>query len=102
MLERVDEAQEYAPTTDSSSAGENGDASVEPEREAASSDSDSGAAEEITVDSNWDDNEDFYDGSTSFSRDDDDTRDPFEHRAAGAESLRDYLLADASDAVQRQ
>ncbi|MEE4380041.1 MAG: RNA polymerase factor sigma-54 [Candidatus Competibacteraceae bacterium] len=92
MLERADESQEYAPTTDSPSAEDNGDANAEPEREAASSDTDSAAAEEIPVDSTWDDNEDFYDGSTSFSRDDDDNRDPFEHRTAGAESLRDYLL----------
>jgi RNA polymerase sigma-54 factor len=89
MLERTDEFQEYPPTSDTPPSGDNGEVSAEPEREAAADDS---TAAETPVDSTWDDTDEFYDGATPFSRDDDDTRDPFEHRSAGSESLRDYLL----------
>jgi RNA polymerase sigma-54 factor len=89
MLERTDEPLEIPTVGDSHDAGE----TVDTRSEAASEPSaEAEAAEAPSVESGWDDVEDFYDGSTAFSRDDDDQRDSFEQRTAEGESLHDYLL----------
>ncbi len=86
MLERADEAQEHLPpAADAAHGGEERAAGDAPA-------ADSSADEPPVTDTAWDDIYDAYEGATSYSRGEDDGRDPFEHHAAGGESLRDHLL----------
>lgn len=66
------------------------------EQPAADADFDAGneaLPQELPVDSNWEDIYGPYDGTTSYSRgDDDEQRDPYEQHAVLAESLREHLL----------
>ncbi|MCP5424586.1 MAG: RNA polymerase factor sigma-54 [Gammaproteobacteria bacterium] len=90
MLERTDEQHLEAPSVGDSFDGSD---TRETQTETPAESSSEGEAGELpSVESGWEDVDDFYDGSTAFSRDDDEQRDSFEQRTAEGESLHDYLL----------
>lgn len=90
MLEKVDDTQEYtdrdeSPTTEQPVAQAADDAEFDTHNEVISQD--------LPVDSSWDDVYESYDGTTSYSRgDDEEQRDLYEQHAALAETLREHLL----------
>lgn len=93
MLERAEDGQETASSTDAVQSAEERIAS----RDEISDDAElnTGAntlPEDLPVDSAWEDVYDPYDGATSYSRnDDDEQRDPFEQRTSGSETLHQHL-----------
>lgn len=81
MLEQVEEAE--TASTETSTEPESGAEDVAPEPSET-------LPEELPVDSSWDDVYDTYNGSTSYSRGEDDDF-AFEQQMATRESLHDYL-----------
>lgn len=81
MLEQVDEAEASADETPAASETDAEDTPPEPSET---------LPEELPVDSSWDDVYDSHDGSTSYSRGDDDEF-AFEQQMSTRESLHDYL-----------
>lgn len=63
-----------------------------PSEETEISTSDDNLPEDLPVDSVWEDIYDSYDGTTSYSKNDDEQRDIFEQRSGGEQSLHDYLI----------
>jgi len=88
MLERADELQEVAVQPEIQSAQTAADASAETEINTATTDN---LPDELPVDSAWEDIYESYDGATSYSRGEDEDRDPCERYSGAGESLRDYL-----------
>ncbi len=93
MLERVEqEAHDSLSPADEALAM----ATAEPaERTAAGEELDANNTtlpEELPVDSAWEDIYDSYDGTTSFSRGDDEQWDPYEQQADAPSSLHDHLI----------
>lgn len=87
MLERAEDSQDFPSHAD--------DAPAADQTEAAEAEIDGASAvlpDELPVDSSWEDVYDVYDGATSYSRNDDEQRDPFDKQADGADSLRNHLL----------
>ncbi|MDX1604828.1 MAG: RNA polymerase factor sigma-54 [Candidatus Competibacterales bacterium] len=81
MLER---AEDGASADSGEANSESGPATDSPA-------SDETLPEELPVDSNWEDVYDSYDGTTSFSRNDDATEFAFDQHLSSQESLQDYL-----------
>ena len=88
MLERVEELQELPVSPETQAAQVAADQSAEVEINAATAET---LPNELPVDSAWEDTYEAYDGATSFSRPEDDERDPYERHSGGGESLQDYL-----------
>ena len=88
MLERVDELQELPVQPELQAAQTAADTRAETEIDAAASDR---LPDELPVDSAWEDIYESWDGATSYSRNGDEDRDPYERHAGVSESLRDYL-----------
>ncbi|PWV61798.1 RNA polymerase factor sigma-54 [Plasticicumulans acidivorans] len=87
MLERSDEGGEEAPPAETALTETVPAAHDRPENAPTET-----LPDELAVDSNWEDIYDSYDGSTSFSRnDDEDGRDLFENHGSGASTLHDHL-----------
>jgi len=93
MLEKVDETQTAEPVNENSS-NENSSNEINGSNNSQDSEVkiDGNTPDELPVDSNWDDVYEVYDGSTSYSRNDDnDSGNLLEQRTSNSESLQDYL-----------
>jgi RNA polymerase sigma-54 factor len=89
MLERVEDTQDSVPPADEALALAAPDRAEAPVADTELDTANATLPDELPVDSVW---EDGYDGTTSFSRNDEDQRDSYEQQAGTAGSLRDHLL----------
>ncbi|MDQ5911131.1 MAG: polymerase sigma-54 factor [Pseudomonadota bacterium] len=88
MLERADELPELPVQPEVQAAQTAVDTRAETELNTATTEQ---LPDELPVDSIWEDTYESYDGATSYSRSEDEDRDPYERHAGTSESLRDYL-----------
>jgi RNA polymerase sigma-54 factor len=88
MLERADDLQDAPVQPETQVAQTVADTRAETEINTATTDN---LPDELPVDSAWEDTYESYDGSTSYSRGEDEDWDPYERCSGAGESLRDYL-----------
>jgi RNA polymerase sigma-54 factor len=88
MLERADDLQDAPVQPETQAAQTVADTRAETDINTATTDN---LPDELPVDSAWEDTYESYDGSTSYSRGEDEDWDPYERCSGASESLRDYL-----------
>ena len=88
MLERADDLQDVPVQPEAQAAQTAADTRAETEINTATADH---LPDELPVDSAWEDIYESSDGATSYSRGEDDDRDPYERYSGASESLRDHL-----------
>jgi len=88
MLERADDLQDVPVQPEAQAAQTAADTRAETEINTATTDN---LPDELPVDSAWEDIYESSDGATSYSRGEDDDRDPYERYSGASESLRDHL-----------